>query len=161
MFYDPDWEEDLLGWVENGCVLGLAGQLKNLIEGGTLADILATEFLEGCVECIHGTPACAEPYAAYVERLRNNFIPPDSQGAPILYVQGMGDIQATPERAACYLDAMAAHGVTPQVCVDRRAGHFNVVSLNLDMASAWIRAHLDGTEVPTCAHDATLLPACD
>jgi hypothetical protein len=72
----------------------------------------------------------------------------------------MNDKQATPKRAACYLEAMAAAGVTPEVCVDPVADHFKVVGPNLVTASDWIRARLAGTEPPACDFDATMLPAC-
>lgn len=161
MFFHADWRETLVGWIETICVFGLAENLAALGSEVTLADIVDPDFLSGGLSCIDQEPTCIEPYAGHVERQRGDYIPPDPQGAPILFVQGMADIQATPERAACFLDAMAAVGVTPQLCIDPEANHFDVVSRNLAVASAWIRAQLDGTEVPTCEHDATLLPGCD
>jgi dienelactone hydrolase len=163
MFFHADRREELVEWIETRCVFGLAAKLLKLGSEVKLSHILDPDFVAGSLSCIDKKPSCAEPYAGFIERQRAGFIPPDAQGAPILFVQGKADIQATPERAACYLEAMAALGVTPQTCVDvdPEATHFKVVSRNLALASDWIRAHLNGTELPTCEYDATELGPCE
>ncbi|MDP6943165.1 MAG: lipase family protein [Myxococcota bacterium] len=161
LFFHADWRTTLVEWIETLCVFPIADNLWALGASVTLADIIDPDFLAGVLSCIDETPSCTEPYLSFVERRRGNYIPPDPGGAPILYVQGLEDAQSTPERAMCNLEAMAGVGVTPQVCTDDEATHFDVVSRNLSVASDWLRAQLNGTPVPTCEHAEGLLPPCE
>ena len=76
-------------------------------------------------------------------------------------IQGMSDLQSTPKRAACYVEAMEASGFKPLVSLDPEATHFDVVERNLGLAFAWIQAKMKGSEPPTWPFDATTLPTCD
>jgi hypothetical protein len=160
LYFHVTASEELVGWIKLKCVGSIALQFLKKGDEVTLKDILDPVFLGVSLSCLQGDPACTEPYAGFIERQKANYIPPDPQGAPIFYVQGMDDKQATPKRAACNLEAMAAAGVTPETCIDLEANHFDVVGNNLATARDWIRAQLDGTEPPACEWDASILPTC-
>jgi pimeloyl-ACP methyl ester carboxylesterase len=158
-YFHPTYREEIVAWIESKCVFGIASQFEAMA-GVTLKDILESAFFGVSLSCIQGDPGCSEPYAGFIARQEAKFIPLDKGGAPVLFVQGLDDKQATPVRAACFLASMKDMGVVPQVCVDVTAGHFNVVLNTINLAAAWLRAQRDGTDVPTCEWGQELLPPC-
>src|SRR5690606_32981574 len=141
--------------IEDGCVFGLALGIPQL--AANFGELLDPGFASGMVSCLEGS-GCDEPAKGYIERNQEHFVPLSANGANILYIQGLADAQATPERAACYLEAMAGMGVTPALCTDADATHFDVVERGLPFARQWVGALLSGVTLPSC--DGGGLPAC-
>jgi hypothetical protein len=102
---------------------------------------------------------CTGVGQAYYDFLRQNILPPDPSGAPVLIVQGLADIvMPANQEAACDVVQLKAGGLTPQVCTDDPATHTNVAERNIGFAIEWAQAVLAGTSPPSCAESD--LPPC-
>jgi pimeloyl-ACP methyl ester carboxylesterase len=155
--FHPNVRTDVVNLIEKECVLELALGLPS--KAPTFADLLDKPFLDGVVSCIETSGAtCVDPAKSFLERMAAHYQPVDSAGPKILVIQGLKDAQATPERTACYVKQMNASGVTPEICTDAEANHFDVVHRNVAFARQWVGALLEGTQPPACT--TTGLPAC-
>ncbi len=138
--------------VESTCTIALGGAVqgtspfvRDLIDDGLRTSLLA------CAADPAGT-GCVEPGRSFHAFLVLNEVTPVATGAPILYVQGLGDlIMPAAEEAACNLGTLADAGVFPQVCTDASASHVDVVSRNIGFATRWVSARLAGAAPPTCS----------
>jgi len=120
--------------------------------------VLDPVFLDSVAQCLDGDPACGPPGEGYVARAEANIVPVDGGGGPILIIQGLEDVRATPERTACIIDKIEADGVDPQVCTIADADHFDIVARTVAFAAEWAFALAAGAPLPLCAADD--LPPC-
>jgi hypothetical protein len=126
-----------------------------------LGDIFDDGFRTSLLDCIggDGDAGCSGVAAQYYQWLQNDLVPPDPQGAPVLYVQGLSDTIMPPaQEAACNIGQLTAAGVSVQVCTDQAASHTDVVARNVPFALQWSESILAGTTPPTCS--AAGMPAC-
>jgi pimeloyl-ACP methyl ester carboxylesterase len=161
LYFSDEWRETIVDWIETECVSTIAANFMELGDGLTAMDIFDPVFLMVSLSCLQGEAGCTEPTQSHIERRKAHYIPMDVAGAPALIIQGMADKQTTPAKAACKVKAMKEGGFTPSVSVDPLATHFDVVKLNLGLAVAWIKGHVNETMLPTWSFDAAVLPACD
>ncbi len=158
-FFHPDVRDQLVALIESQCVFGLAVEVPKLAP--TFAGLLDPAFTSGVLACLDdglAAPTCVEPYAGYVTRAQANYLPLDATAPALLFVQGGADAQATPERAACYVEALTEMGAPPQVCVDAAATHFDVVARNVPFAAQWLQALAAGDSPPSCPAVGALPP---
>lgn len=153
--FHPNVRADVVSLIEQECIVAVALGIPQL--ASNFAELIDPTFADGVVSCVEG-PTCVEPAKGFLERQAAHFMPLDTGGAKILYLQGLADAQATPERAACYLETMATMSVTPQLCTDATATHFDIVERTLPFARQWTEAMLSGTTPPTC--DDGGMPTC-
>jgi hypothetical protein len=135
-----------------GYIQGVAPHVGDLFDDGFRTSLLG---------CIQGPDAgtCAGPAAPYYQWLQNDLVPPDPQGAPILYVQGLSDTIMPPaQEAACNIGQLQAAGVPVQVCTDPAASHTDVVARNVPFALQWSENLLSGAAPPACSGAG--MPAC-
>jgi len=145
--------------LDSMCLIGFGGwvqgthyKLGDLVDEGLRSSTLA------CLDTPN-EPACKEPGKGYLQYLRDNLVPPDGQGAPVLYVQGMLDtVMPVTEEAACNVPRLQQAGVDLTLCTDSGGGHANIVDRQGEFAVRWAEARLSGMQPPTCA--ATQLAPC-
>lgn len=83
----------------------------------------------------------------------------DPSSGPILIHAGLQDIEATPEEVSCIVDKLIEDGVTPQVCTDATADHWDIVQRSAAFAVQWALALAAGDPLPPCT--ASELPPCE
>jgi len=155
-YFRPEVRADIALAVENDCIFELLFSLPPL--GQTFADVLDSGFLTTVADCMDGQPSCGPPGEAYVARAEANIVPVDAGGGPILILQGLQDVRATPERTACIVEKIESDGITPQVCTLSDAGHFDIVNRTVAFAAEWAFALATGAALPACV--ASDLPPC-
>ena len=159
-FFHPDVRQQLVALIESLCVFDLAVEVPKLAP--TFAGLMDPAFTAGVLACLDdglAASTCVEPYAGYVARAQANYLPLDDQAPPLLYIQGGADAQATPDRAACNVQALVGMGAAPQVCVDATATHFTVVARQVAFATQWLSAIAAGEPPPSCL-TVGVLPPC-
>ena len=148
------------GAVASLCQTPLGGYLQAATPqvSGFIDDALRVSTLA----CIAGNgqgPGCVEPGKSHYAFLTQNFVTADPAGAPVLFVQGLGDpIMPAASEAACNIDKLVKDGVTPVVCADAAGQHTTVVARNMDFALTWGISLLNGAVLPTCS--AAGMPTC-
>ena len=141
---------DMISALDGMCLIVFGGWVQ-----GThfkLGDLVDEGFRASTIACLDTPtdPACQEPGKSYLQFLRDNIIPGDPTGAPVLYLQGMFDTVMPPaEEAACNVPKLQQDGVDLTFCTSG-ALHSNIVALDGDLAQRWAEAKLSGTQVPTC-----------
>jgi hypothetical protein len=145
----------LVAAIESQCIFELIRSIPALAP--TVGDLVDETLRASFVDCVDGR-ACVEPGLSYFQYSTANVVPSDPQGGRVLYVQGLRDTAATPQRAACIVEKMAEDGVVPDLCVDPDADHLTVVQRNVAFALRWVEAVLAGASRPACAE--RTLPAC-
>ena len=155
-YFEPSIREEVEDAVSTRCIIGLDQWVRN--NAPTMADMFDAGFVDSCYACLIGG-LCEGPAQGYIERTGENIMSMDNDGAPVLYIQGLADTMATPEKAGCLVDSMIAGGFTPQICVDEEADHMDVVERNMGFALQWVEAILSGDPLPRCSNEE--LPACE
>jgi len=127
-----------------------------------IADFIDDGFRTSLLACIQNgaqDPGCIDPGKSYFEFLEQNFVAPDPNGAPVLFVQGLADyVMPAATEAACNIGYLTSGGVVPQVCVDPAAQHQDVVGRNMDFVIPWVEAVLAGKTPPTCTATGVMPP---
>ena len=145
--------------LDSMCLIGFGGWVQGTHH--KLGDLVDEALRTSTLACLD-TPndsACREPGKGYLQYLRDNLVPPDGQGAPVLYVQGMLDtVMPVAEEAACNVPRLQQAGVDLTLCTDSGGGHANIVDRQGEFAVRWAEAKLSGMQAPTCA--ATPLAPC-
>lgn len=153
---------------------GIANALMSLCQvpfGGYIqgvaphvGDIFDDGFRTSLLTCIQpdagdGDAGCSGVGQQYYQWLTADMVPPDPNGAPVLYVQGLSDTIMPPaQEGACNIGLLQDAGVTLQVCTDPAASHTDVVARNVPFAIGWANAKLYGGAAPTCSSSG--MPAC-
>jgi pimeloyl-ACP methyl ester carboxylesterase len=141
-----------------GYIQGVAPHLGDLFDEGFRTSLLACMLGDSDAGGDDGG-TCSGLAAQYYQWLQSDLVPPDPQGAPVLYVQGLSDgIMPPAQEAACNIGQLTAAGVSVQTCTDPGAGHTNVVARNVPFALQWSESILYGGAQPTCS--AAGMPAC-
>lgn len=153
-YFHPALRLTLEQLVEEECVFEIAAALPWLTP--TFDGLYAPGFSAGVASCLDGG-ACAPPHADFADRLRDNFIPIDPNGAEILVVQGLLDTLATPDLAQCYVTALEQMSAPLKVCVDGTE-HFGVALANVGLIHDWLDATFSGQPPPACSE--LPLPPC-
>ena len=141
----------MLQALDTMCLIGFGGWVQGT--NTHLGDLTDEALRSSTLACLDtpADPGCREPGKSYLQYLRDNLIPPDPQGAPVLYVQGMLDtVMPVGEEAACNVPRLRQAGVDLQLCTDSIATHANILDRNGELGVRWVEAKLSGTLVPTC-----------
>lgn len=153
--FRPKVRETLVKAIENLCVESLEPVVDAM--GSTFGEYIDPQFVAETKMCLEGGP-CTKIIGDYVAYTKNNVVPLDPKGPPLLLLSGGKDKQVTPEQVACTVKFLADAGVAPQVCHGAEDTHFTVVSSRMALARTWVAAALASEPLPSCP--TATLPAC-
>ena len=160
VFFHDDHRENIVSWIESLCIGGLIENFATFDPTLMFPDVFAPDFYTGVLNCLQETGPCIAPYDGYIQRLIDNVLPADPEGAPVLIHAGMLDAIVLPASVACTASALAQWGLNPTTCVSPTADHSTVVTQGLAHAVSWVEAMLGDSPPPPCPNPVASLPLC-
>ncbi|MCL4235832.1 MAG: hypothetical protein KJ042_15080 [Deltaproteobacteria bacterium] len=156
--YQPDIADAVIESIETQCVFGITATLAtptaDYTPPDTVGEMVEPAFREEVVDCLNDAAECTARAAAYTQWTTENDVPMDADGAPVLMLSGLDDVQRLPTEQACLYDDMVEAGIDVQSCAFAGVDHMGLPAAGIGFAIDW--ATTGGGECPT--DDA--LPAC-
>jgi dienelactone hydrolase len=149
----PDLRDHLVAAIQAECIFGIVPiantstgdyEVPNSVSG------LVDPTLRAAIVACDLNDNCTDEAAAFVQRHRDNVSPPDPDGAPVLMLSGVADLQSPLERQACTRDFLQAAGVVPTTCAFEDENHFTIPQASIVHGLDWVKAILAGQPPPDC-----------
>ncbi len=156
--FAPDIAATVIESIETQCVYGITATLAtptaDYTPPDTIGEMAEPTFREEVVDCLNDAADCTARAAAYTQWTAENDVPMDADGAPVLMISGLDDVQRLPTEQACLYDDMVAAGIDVKSCAFAGIDHMGLPAAGIGFAIEW--ATTGGGDCPT--DDA--LPAC-
>ena len=124
--FEPSIRDKIKDLIENNCVYDVQSKLQTICSN--YDELYDDNFTQSVVDCFpSSTNPCIEPgktFYAYQTSLYKEINRPD---VDILYIQGMKDILASPEKASCIIDTIKSSGNTITLWLFNEAEHQGIV----------------------------------